>query len=269
MKQHGSKRIELDQMVASISPDDLIAFGGGGLQRKPVAAAAAIARSDLEALDVASFLGGPEVDLLIGMGKVRRLHYAFVGFDAFGLAPNFRLARQRAEIEAVEYSEGLMMTAYEAAAKRLPFLPTRFGLGTDLVATPTSVLREFSCPLTGEPLIAVPPLAPDIAIVHVNEADEMGNAVIHGDAFADTLLVQAAARVVLTAERIVDRISDARRGRSTFISRLWVTDVVEAPGGGGFSAVFPDYRFDLPRVFDYQKNATDRKWLARHIVEAQ
>ncbi len=131
----------MDELVSSIRKDDLIAFGGGGIQRKPVAAAAAIARSKLSDLEVASFLGGPEVDLLIGMGKVRRLHFAFVGFDSFGLAPNFRAARQRGELEIVEYSEGLMMTAYEAAAKRLPFLPSRFGLGTDIVDTPTSPFR--------------------------------------------------------------------------------------------------------------------------------
>ena len=268
MKQPVSKRIGLEEMVASIGKDDLVAFGGGGIQRKPVAAAAAIARSGLKDIDIASFLGGPEVDLLIGLGKVRRLHFAFVGFDAFGLAPNFRAARQRGDIEIVEYSEGLMMAAYEAAAKRLPFLPSRFGLGTDLLNTATSPFREFACPLTGEQLLAVPALSPDLAIVHVNEADEMGNALIHSDAFADMLLVQAAKRVVLTAERIVDEIPGERRGRSTFISRLWVDHVVEAPRGGGFSAVFPDYRFDLPRLLDYQKNATDAAWLSRHVENA-
>ena len=263
-----SKRIEMDQLVSSIRKDDLIAFGGGGIQRKPVAAAAAIARSVLCDLEVASFLGGPEVDLLIGMGKIRRLHFAFVGFDSFGLAPNFRAARQRGDLEIVEYSEGLMMTAYEAAAKRLPFLPSRFGLGTDIVDTPTSPFRQFSCPLSGEQLLAVPPLAPDVAIIHVNEADETGNALIHSDAFADLLLVQAASRVILTAERIVDAIPGERRARSTFVSRLWVDHVVEAPRGGGFSAVFPDYRFDLPQLMDYQKNATDRSWLSQHIASA-
>ena len=231
MKQPVSKRIGLEEMVASIGKDDLVAFGGGGIQRKPVAAAAAIARSGLKDLDIASFLGGPEVDLLIGLGKVRRLHFAFVGFDAFGLAPNFRAARQHGDIEIVEYSEGLMMAAYEAAAKRLPFLPSRFGLGTDLLNTATSPFRQFACPLTGEQLLAVPALSPDLAIVHVNEADEMGNALIHSDAFADMLLVQAAKRVVLTTERIVDEIPGERRGRSTFISRRWVDPVVEAPRG--------------------------------------
>lgn len=262
-----SKTITLDDIVALIRPGDMIGFGGGGIQRKPMAAAAAIARSGLDDLEVASFLGGPEVDLLIGMGKVRRLHFAFVGFDMFGLAPNFRAARQAGAIEIVEYSEGLMISAYEAAAKRLPFLPSRFGLGTDLLNTPTSPFRPMTCPLSGEALVAVPPLAPDLAIVHVNEADRAGNALIHSDSYADLLLIQAASRVVLTAERIVDAIPGERRARSTFISRLWVDHVVAAPKGGGFSAVFPDYRFDMPVIFDYLKNATDRSWLAARAGE--
>jgi glutaconate CoA-transferase subunit A len=266
MAKHPEKRIDLDALVAMIGQDDVIAFGGGGLQRKPMAAAAAIGRSKLTGLDVVSFLGGPEVDLLIGLGKVKRLHFAFVGFDSFGLAPNFRNARQRGEIEVVEYSEGLMLTAFEAAAKRLPFLPTRFGLGTDLLTTATCPFRPFACPLTGEQLLAVPPLTPDIAIIHVNEADAMGNALIHSDAFADLLLAQAASRVVLTAERIVDGIPSERRGRSTFISRLWVDHVIEAPAGGGFSAVFPDHRLDLPKLLDYQKNGTDQAWLKQQVV---
>lgn len=268
MQQQPDKTTGFDALVASLSASDMIAFGGGGLQRKPMAAAAAIARSDLSGLDVASFLGGPEVDLLIGMGKVKRLHFAFVGFDNFGLAPNFRKARQSGALEAVEYSEGLMMTAYEAAAKRLPFLPSRFGLGTDLLNTTTCVFRPFKCPITGQDLLAVPPLSPDVAIVHVNAADRSGNAVIHSDAFADLLLVQAAKRVVLTAERIVDDINEARRPRSSFITRLWVDEVIEAPKGGGFTAVFPDYRIDLPKVVDYQKNATDQTWLVREFAGA-
>jgi glutaconate CoA-transferase subunit A len=161
-----------------------------------------------------------------------------------------------------------MMTAYEAAAKRLPFLPARFGLGTSLLDTATSPFRQFACPLTGEELVAVPALTPDVAIVHVNEADEAGNALIHSDAFADLLMIQAARRVILTAERIVSSIPRERRARSTFISRLWVDHVVHAPRGGGFSAVFPDYRFDLPKVLDYLKNATDRSWLGQQIGSA-
>lgn len=255
-----NKRITMDEMVRQITPETVIGFGGGGVQRKPMAAAAAIGRSDLAGLELCAFLAGPEIDLLIGLGKVRMLRFAFLGFDMFGLGPCFRSARQAGTLAITEYSEALMMTAYEAAAKNMPYLPTRFGLGTDLLTVPNSPFRPHSCPLTGEALLAVPALAPDLAIVHVNEADAMGNALIHGDSYADLLLIQAAKKVVLTAERIVDTLPQDRL-RSTFVSRLWVDHVIEAPQGGGFTAVYPDYRFDMPAILDYQKNALDADWL--------
>jgi glutaconate CoA-transferase subunit A len=263
------KRTTLAALVERVGAARSVAFGGGGLQRKPMAAARAIAASAARDLDVVSLLGGPEVDLLVGAGKVRRLSFAFVGFDAFGLAPHFRRARESAAIEAVEYSEASMLAAFEAAAKRLPFLPTRFGLGTGIVDTPSAPFRRFACPITGEPLLAVPALAPEIAIVHVNEADHAGNAVIHGDGFADPVLVRAAAHVFLTAERVVETLPRDHGRRSTFISRLWVEGVIAAPGGGGFTAVYPDRPLDLPGVLDYQKRATDPAWLAAFVAEKE
>lgn len=269
MMQPVDKTITIDAFVSELAPGAVIAFGGGGLQRKPMLAASALARSSLTGLDVVSFLGGPEVDLLIGLKKVRRLRFAFVGFDGLGLAPNFRAAREHGELEIVEYSEGLMLAALEAAAKRLPFLPSRFGLGTDVLNTATTPLVTFNCPVTGELLVAVPALTPDVAVIHVNEADVKGNALIHSDAFADTLLAQAARRVVLTAERVVDALPAEHSGRSTFISRLWVDAVIEAPGGGGVSAVYPNYRFDLPRILNYQEQPASAAALDSFMVSAR
>lgn len=261
------KRIDWSAFIDLVAGAASVAFGGGGLQRKPMRAVSTIARSPLERLDVITFLGGPDVDLLAGLGKIRRLHYAFVGFDSLGLAPRFRAARESGGIEAVEYSEALMLTALEAAAKRLPFLPSRFGLGTDVLTTRTCPMKTFNCPLTGEVLVAVPALAPDLAVIHANEADAAGNALIHGDAFADCLLAQAAARVVVTAERVVEKLPANHPPRSTMISRLWVDHVIEAPGGGGVTAVYPDYRFDLPRLVEYQDNAKKEASLQMLIVE--
>lgn len=197
------KRISLDDFAASIAPGTRIAFGGGGIQRKPMAAACAIGRRGVADLDLVSFLGGPEVDLLIGLGLARRLAFAFVGFDAYGLAPCFRAAREAGTLPVVEYSEATMLAAFEAGAKNLPFLPTRFALGTDIVDTPTAPFKTLQCPFTGETLLGVPALRPDVAVVHVSMADRAGNAVIASDAFADTLLVRAARRTVLTAERVL------------------------------------------------------------------
>ena len=261
------KRISLDDFVASLQPGTRIAFGGGGIQRKPLAAAAAIARRGVGQLDLVSYLGGPEVDLLIGLGLAQRLAFAFVGFDAYGLAPCFRAAREAGTLPVVEYSEATMLAAFEAGAKNLPFLPTRFALGTDIVDTPTAPFKLLQCPFTGETLLGVPALRPDVAVVHVSMADRAGNAVIASDAYTDTLLVRAARHTVLTAERVVDDLPADQSRRQAFISRLWVDAVIEAPRGAGMTAMFPDYRFDLPRLLQYQRNACNRQWLEGFVRE--
>lgn len=256
------KRLSLQELAGEVKSGGTVAFGGGGVQRKPMAAAAVIARSAVENINVVSFLGGPEVDLLLGMGKVKELTFAFVGFDMFGLAPNFRRHREQGSLRVIEYSEGTMLAAFEAAAKCLPFVPTRFGLDTDLLTTPTSPFKTLACPFSGETLLAVPALAPEIAIIHVNEADRAGNAIVHGDAYGDSLLARAAKRTFVTAERIVDELPTDHSRRSTFISRLWIEGVIEAPGGAGMTALFPDYPVNVPHVLEYMKKATDASWLA-------
>lgn len=261
-----NKQMSLAELVAAIKPGSSLAMGGGGVQRKPMAFARALGASNVDDLDLISFLGGPETDLLLGLGRVRRLSFAFVGFDAYGLAPNFRQVREAGTIEAVEYSEAITLTAFEAAAKRLPFLPTRFGLGTDILNTPTCPFKTFICPISGDTLLAVPALAPDVAVIHVNEADRAGNAIIHGDAYADPLLARAARRTYLTAERVVDRLPADHSRRSTFLSRMWIAGVVEAPKGAGFTGQYPEYPLDLPALLTYQARATDPVWLADYAA---
>ena len=263
-----TKTITLAKALAAVAPGSSVAFGGGGIQRKPMVAARALAAADIGELTLVAMLGGPEVDLLIGAGKVRELQFAFVGFDAFGLAPHFRKARESGSISVVEYSEATIIAAFEAGAKNLPFLPTRFGLDTDILTTPTAPFRKIVCPFSGEELLAVPALRPDVAFIHANIADRHGNAVIIGDGYADPLLVQAAKTVFVTAETIVDELpDDAATAGGTFLSRLWIDGVIEAPRGAGMTALYPDYRFDLPAVLEYQKRATDSEWFSAWIRE--
>ena len=252
-----NKVITLPEAIASIEGGAQIAFGGGGLSRKPLAAAKEVALRAPNRLRLITFLGGPEVDLLIGLGKVESIHYAYVGLDQLGMAPNFRKAREAGAIEAVEATEFMVLAGLEAAIKRVPFMPTTSGLGSDVLSLPNTPFKVFDCPLTQAKLVAVPALRPDVAFIHANEADETGNAFIHGDAYADHLLARASRKVYVTAERVVDRPEP----RGTFISRLWVTGVCEVPGGAGFTGMFPDRRADWGAASEYAANATDPAWL--------
>jgi glutaconate CoA-transferase subunit A len=234
-----------------------------------MAAAAAIGLSTLQPLDVRVLLGGPDIDLMIACGKVKSLLFAFMGMGAVGLCPNFRQARERGNLEVFESSEYLVLAGLEAAARDVPYMPTRSGLATDVLNRVNTPYREIACVFTNEPLVAVPALYIDIAVLHVNEADRRGNCMIYGDVFGDYLLARAAPRRVwVTAERVVDELPPVdRRPQGTFISRLLVAGVIHAPGGSDFTPTYPDRLRDSAAMADYQKNACGEGWSHNYAID--
>ena len=119
--------------------------------------------------------GGPDVGLLMAAGRVRRVVCGFVSLDTIALEPHFRMGRQNAAIELTEVDEGMLHWGLLAAAHRLPFLPIRAGLGSD-VPRVNPQLRTVHSPYSdGEELVAMPALRLDAALVHLNRADQRGN----------------------------------------------------------------------------------------------
>ena len=131
--QPRDKRMTIDEVVAQIEDGMTVGIGGWGPRRKPMALVRAILRSELKDLTIVSW-GGADVGLLARAGKIRKLVYAFVSLDTVPLEPNFQRARQGGTIpEIVELDEGMFQTGLYAAAQRLPFLPMRAGLGSDVL----------------------------------------------------------------------------------------------------------------------------------------
>jgi len=124
-----------------------IGIGGWASRRKPMALVRALAASDLTDLTIVSY-GGPDVGLLVAAGKVRRVVTGFVSLDTIPLEPHFRLARQRGEIALTELDEGMLHWGLLAAAHRLPFLPMRAGLGSDVMRVNRSCARSGRPTLT-------------------------------------------------------------------------------------------------------------------------
>ena len=126
------KRTTLADVVAELRDGMTIGIGGWGSRRKPMALVREILRSPLRDLTIVSY-GGPDVGLLCAAGKVRKVVYGFVSLDSIPLEPHFRSARQAGAIETMELDEGMFQWGLQAAAYRLPFLPTRAGLGSDVM----------------------------------------------------------------------------------------------------------------------------------------
>jgi glutaconate CoA-transferase, subunit A len=248
------KTMTEEDVVSRLRSGTTIAIGGWASRRKPMSLVRAIARSDLRDLTIVTH-GGPDLGLLCAAGKVRRAVYAFVSLDSVPLEPHFRAARQSGTIEDEPYDEGLFHLALQAAAWRVPFLPSRAGLGSDLLRD-NPRLVTFTSPVAGratggrpEELVAVPAFELDAALCHLNRADRRGNALFLGpDLYWDDLMLQAAPTGgrFISAEKVVDTADLAAEGslHQMRISRMMVDGVVEAPGGAHFTLCDPDYPRD-------------------------
>lgn len=147
---------------------------------------------------------GLSLDLLIAARCVRKVvsYYAGGGFGV-PVAPSFRRAAELGEIEVWECEEGILTTGLQAAAQALPFLPWRGGVGTSLPEV-NPELKVFSDPVRGETLLAVPPIKPDIALLHAATADAYGNVQhVGGPGWLDLFLYRAADRTIVQVERII------------------------------------------------------------------
>ena len=235
-----------DEVAGELRSGMTIGIGGWGSRRKPMALVRAILRSGLKDLEIVSY-GGPDVGLLIAGGHVRRVVTGFVSLDTIPLEPHFRHARQQGAVELAELDEGMLHWGLLAAAHRLPFLPIRAGLGSDVPRVNPGLRTVRSPYADGEELLAMPALRLDAALIHLNRADAAGNGQYLGpDPYFDDLFCLAAERAYLSCERIVPTAALAESGppQSLLVNRAMVHGVVEAPGGAHFTSCVPDYGRD-------------------------
>jgi len=259
-----NKELTIDQVVASLEDGMTIGIGGWGPRRKPMALVRAILRSDLKDLTIVSW-GGADVGLLAEAGKIRKLVYAFVSLDSVPLEPLFGQARQNGTIpEICEWDEGMFNTGLQAAAQRLPFLPMRAGLGSDVLVNNPD-LKLVTSPYADsegelEQFVAVPALRLDVALVHLNRADVHGNASYLGpDPYFDDLFCLAADRAYVSCEQIVDTagLTVDSPVQRVLLNRMMVAGVIETPNGAHFTTCTPDYERDERFQKHYAVSAAD------------
>ena len=228
-----NKELSVKDIVAQLRDGMTIGIGGWGPRRKPMAIVREILRSDLKDLTLVGY-GGTDMGMLAAAGKVKKLIYAFVSLDFIPLEPFFRKAREAGSIQGVELDEGQLHWGLRAAAMRIPFLPTRVGLGTDQLTKVYPDLRTVTSPYDdGEVLLAIPAIKLDVALLHVHKADRLGNVRLYApDPFFDELFARAADRSYVSCEELVDRIDgDEIDARFNLVERNLVNGVALTPGG--------------------------------------
>ncbi|CAB1368531.1 CoA transferase subunit A [Denitratisoma oestradiolicum] len=253
-----NKQMTAAEVVARLRDGMTIGIGGWGPRRKPMAIVREMLRSDLKDLTIVAY-GGPEVGMLCAAGKVKKLIFGFATMDAIPLEPYYRKAREAGLLELMEVDEGMFEWGLRAAGMRLPFLPTRCGLASDVVKHNPELKTIQSPYADGEVLLAMPALKLDAALVHVNVADKLGNTLITSpDPFFDNLFARAADACYVSAETVEDKLAlTGDQARFNTFERYLVTGVVHAPCGAHPTSCGPDYGWDLGHMKKYNASASE------------
>lgn len=251
------KVINIEQTAALVPDGCTLAIGGLSMNSSPMALVRELIRQRKKDLTVIAIVNGMAVDWLVAAGCARRVISGLISFEGMGLAPNFRHAVESGKVILEEYSEYLLIARLRAAATRLPFIPTKAGLGTDVIGLHPETTRLETDPVSGESYVACTPLPVDIAIVHAHAADEQGNVRVDPKLlWMDNEIVNAADKTLITVERLVPHGDFVAEPHRTTWPRFITTAVAEAPWGAYPTSCFPKYTHDRTFFSDYSKAAT-------------
>ena len=265
------KLLPLGEAVARfVRPGASVVLGTCLEQMIPFAATREIIRRGIGDLSLIGPVSDICFDQLIGAGLARRVMAAWVGNVMMGSAYCFRRAVERQEpdpIEVVEFSNLTLALALHAAAIGAPFLPTRSALGSDIVGRNPYLVPIPNPVGGGETILAVKPLHPDVAIVHVQRADPHGNAIMWGSLGITSDAARAARAVVVTAEEIVPAEQIRRDPNRVVIPGIVVAAVCEARWGAHPSPVQGYYRRDHDAYAEYHRVTKTAEGYARWRAE--
>ena len=265
-----SKQTTLSEAIASVPDGAIVALSGNTLHRAPCAAVHELIRQGKRKLELVKTAGAYDVDVLVGSGVAESVSAGFIGFEnVFGLAPQYRHAAEQGTIRVNEHACYTLITALRAAIQGVPFLPVAGMLTSDLMQA-----RHFKTvldPYSGQELAAIQAIRPDVAIVHVQEADEQGNGRIYGSVFEDDIMARAARRVILTCERLISSEETARVPELTKIAGISVSHVVVAPQGAHPCSCGDLYSYDADYLTRYINACSSPKqfqaWLDSYVFE--
>jgi glutaconate CoA-transferase subunit A len=244
------KQVSAREAVGLVGDGDHIAIGGTLYSRTPMALLFELLRTGRTGLTLSRPLACHETDLFLASGAAERVVSSWVGIGLrWGLSPVLRHYVENSLARYDEWSHLALGLRYKAAAMGVPFLPTRTMLGSDLAERAGA--QRVTCPYTGEALLAIPALVPDVTILHVHRADVYGNVQVDGYRHMDADMARAARRVIVSAEEIVGPDVIAAAPGATMLPHFTVDAVVEAPFGAYPHECYGRYEADVAHFDDY------------------
>lgn len=275
MSERTSKQAEAQEALACLRDGAVVAIGGSLFHNKPMSLVREIARRGVRGLTlVAVTQASIDVDLLVAAGCVAEVRVPYLGLEHHGLAINVRHQVAEGKVRVWDCDETQVIAGMEAAAKNLPSGVTKTGVGTDLPRS-NSDFKEIVDPFTGEPMIAVPAICPDVALIHATYGDQWGNLAYAGYPFSDVLIAEAThrsgGRVIASVDELVPASRFSGDPFHADIAHIFVDAVVEAPWGAHPCSSHGNYQYDDGFLARYQQNARAGDsamagWLAEHVT---
>jgi glutaconate CoA-transferase, subunit A len=225
------KVVSLEEAASFVRDGDCVGIGGSTMSRTPMGMIWALIRAGRKGLTCSRSIVSSDGDLLLASGCCDHIITSWFSQSIlWGVSKVMRHHVETGKARFDEWSHMAMGMRFRAGAMGVPFLPIRSMLGSDVRRLRPEPV-EIDCPFTGERLLLVPALNPDVALIHVQRCDAYGNAQIDGLQFMDIDLAIAANKVILTAERIVSNDQIRRAPDQTKIPFFAVDAVVELPFG--------------------------------------
>jgi len=249
-----SKLMSLKEAISTYVQDgDLVGIGGLSFWRKPISACREIIKQNKKDLSICTFVGGIEVDMLIAGGCISEVRSCFVGMEIFGMAPHYRKAVESGSIKISEESEATIALGLRASYLKVPFMPLKGIIGTDMIKVRNDI-KQIEDPLgSGIQVMVVPKIDLDVAIIHVPYADEYGNGNIAGAVWMDADMGKTAKKTIITCEKLVET-EDIRYLPGKAQLPIQTTNaVVKMPFGAHPTSCYPIYTFDPLHIQCYLK----------------
>lgn len=263
-----SKVITLVQAAELIIDGDMVALGGNVLHRAPMSMVRELVRHQKKGLRIVKTAGAMDIDLLCLGGCAASVDAGFVSYETeFGLASSYRKAVESGTVKANEHACYTVICALRAAQMGVPFMPVK-GLCTGDLLKVAEYFRIIQDPFSGEQITVVKALNPDVAVIHVQEADMEGNVHIIGPKYEDVLISRAAKKVIVTAERIVPVGRYSRNPENIDIPGFLVNAVVHVPNGAAPCSCFHFYDIDR-RTIEAFKALSNKESLAEYLITSE
>ncbi len=268
-RQAEDKLVDLSTAVGLIADGDLVGVGGFTVSRTQTALAHEIIRQRKRDLTLVSTSVSMQADMMVGAGCVRRIEPGAASVERFGLTYNIRRAVESGTLEVEDYTHLAMASRFLAGEMGLPFMPIRGLAGTDIerYRVNPDKLALVTDPFNPEavPVALVPACNPDVAILHVQKADRVGNLQIEGCTFHEVQMARAANKVIVTCEEIISTELLLLEPERTTLAFLYVDAVVLQPWGAYPTSTYGYYDYDREHITEYQRAARDPELFAQYL----